>query len=304
MNLKRNQSGQTMVLTVLFITALVGMAALVLDAGSWFRAHRELQATADAAALAGAQELPSDAAQANALANQYADKNTAGLTAKEISFQSQYTGNDTIKVHLQKPAPGFFAKVFGINSVQEGATASARTGGMQSAKYVAPIVVRNTHPLLNGAGCPCFDQETTLELGKTGAPGAFTLINLDGSSGGTGQQILADWILKGYDDYLPLGGYFNDPGAKFNASQIQDAMAQRIGTELLFPVYDTLTGTGSGAQYHVIGWVGFHVESMDADGSDGEIKGYFTEVIWDGLQATSSTGGGPNYGARTVQLVE
>jgi hypothetical protein len=304
MNLKRNQSGQTMVLTVLFITALVGMAALVLDAGSWFRAHRELQATADAAALAGAQELPSDAAQANALANQYADKNTAGLTAKEISFQSQYTGNDTIKVHLQKPAPGFFAKVFGINSVQEGATASARTGGMQSAQYVAPSVVRTTHPLLNGAGCPCFDQETTLELGKTGAPGAFTLINLDGSSGGTGQQILADWILKGYDDYLPLGGYFNDPGAKFNASQIQDAMAQRIGTELLFPVYDTLTGTGSGAQYHVIGWVGFHVESMDADGSDGEIKGYFTEVIWDGLQATSSTGGGPNYGARTVQLVE
>ena len=47
MNVKRNQSGQAIVITVLMLTALLGLAALVLDVGSWFRAHRSLQATAD-----------------------------------------------------------------------------------------------------------------------------------------------------------------------------------------------------------------------------------------------------------------
>ena len=36
------QRGQAMVLTVLFMSAMLGMAALVLDVGSWFRAKREL----------------------------------------------------------------------------------------------------------------------------------------------------------------------------------------------------------------------------------------------------------------------
>ena len=40
--------------------------------------------------------------------------------------------------------------------------------------------------------------------------------------------------------------------------QVQDALQQRRDTKLLFPVYDKLVGTGSDAQYHVIGWVGFH----------------------------------------------
>ena len=56
MKAKRSkQSGQALVLTVVMLVSLLGMAALVLDVGSWYRAKRNLQATADAAALAGAQ---------------------------------------------------------------------------------------------------------------------------------------------------------------------------------------------------------------------------------------------------------
>src|SRR5207245_5252869 len=101
-----------------------------------------------------------------------------------------------------------------------------------AARYVAPIGVPLNHPDLAGANCPCFKQPTELDLGKAGAPGAFHLINLDGSNGGTGQVILADWILHGYNRDLPLGGYFSDTGAKWNASQVQDALGARIGTDL------------------------------------------------------------------------
>jgi hypothetical protein len=298
------QRGQATVLTLVFLTVLIGMAALVLDLGSWYRADRSTQSTADAAALAGAQALPDDPAQAQTLASSYASKNGGGLAS--VSFSNSYGPNDTIKVQIKKPASGVFTKLFGVDSVNVGSKASARTALVSQAKYVAPIVVRNTHPKLFPTGCPCFGTGnlTTLTLGKNGAPGAFDLLNLDGTSGGTNPHILADWMLKGYDGYLSLGQYYSDPGAKFDSVAMQDALQQRIGTVLLFPVYDNLVGSGSNAQYHVIGWVGFHLLSFTARGSSGTLTGYFTEVIWSGLQATSGGSQPPNFGARSVQLVD
>ena len=112
---------------------------------------------------------------------------------------------------------------------------------MDQAKYVAPIGVNILNPKLKGTStCPCFGGTnlTALPLGKTGAPGAFDLLNIDESHGGTGPSILANWILKGYDGYLSLGDYFSDAGAKWNSSQVQNALEARLNTELLFPVYD------------------------------------------------------------------
>ena len=301
----RNQTGQATVLTLVFLTVLLGMAALVLDVGSWYRADRDTQSTADSAALAGAQALPDSTADASSLASNYASKNGGGLDG--VSFSSSYGTNDTIKVTVKKPAQGIFTRLFGVSSINVGSKATARTALISSAKYVAPIVVKNMHPkLLGTAGCPCFDPSnvTTIPLGRNGAPGAFDLLNLDGSRGGTSPGILADWMLKGYDGYLDIGQYYSDPGAKWDSSEMHDALDQRIGTTLLFPVYDDLIGNGSNAQYHVIGWVGFHLLSYEARGSSGSITGYFTEVIWSGLQATSGSGQPPNFGARSVQLID
>ena len=71
----RNEGGQAVVLTVVFLAVLLGMAALVLDFGSWYRADRSTQSTADSAALAGAQALPGSTSQAASLASSYAAKN-------------------------------------------------------------------------------------------------------------------------------------------------------------------------------------------------------------------------------------
>jgi hypothetical protein len=223
-----------------------------------------------------------------------------------INLSQSYVPNDTIRVHVSKPAEGFFSKVFGVDSVDEGAAATARTAGMKSALYVAPIVVNQQHPMLNNCGGPCFGPgyQTTIPVGQTGAPGAFGLVNLDPQSNGTsGASTLAGWIEHGFDKYLDIGSYASDPGVKFNSNGIQDAMNTRIGTEMLFPVYDTLSGQGANAQYHIIGWVGFFVTGVDKNGNNGNVSGYFTRVIWTGIQASSAGGGGPNLGARAVQLV-
>jgi hypothetical protein len=72
--------------------------------------------------------------------------------------------------------------------------------------------------------------------------------------------------------------------------------------DLLFPIYKTITGSGSNAEFDVVGWVGFNVTSFQANGNTGKVRGSFTKVLWEGIQ--SSTGNNANFGSYTVELVE
>ena len=147
----KNQRGQSMVLSVVFLTVLMGMAALVIDAGSWYRAHRAAQSTADASALAGAQGLP-DTTRATSLANEYVGKNSGaapGASGTAITFTKQDFETDTIQVTVTRPHPGFFAKLFGLSTVSVKGRATARAWNVSSVRGVAPITVNYKHSLLN-----------------------------------------------------------------------------------------------------------------------------------------------------------
>jgi hypothetical protein len=296
----RSERGQVVVLTTVMLAALLGLGAMVMDVGVWFHAKRKLQATADAAALAGAQSLPTDPDQALSLAVQYGASNGGGVDAGDVSFESQWVANDTIVVHAHGTQSAYFARAIGFGSQNIGATAKARSEAPAEARYVAPIGVDRSHPLLSGGGCPCFGQSTTLDLLKIG-PGAFRLLNIDGSHGGTGPTDLASWMNHGYDQYMGLGWFYSDPGAKFNSGGMEDALDKHVGTDLLFPVYDSTEKQGAGFDYHVVGWVGFHLTGWSVHGNDGILEGSFTSITWDGIQAQPPS---EDFGAHTIQLVQ
>jgi hypothetical protein len=296
----RSERAQSLVITLVFMTALIGMAAAVLDVGSWYRAHRKLQANADAAALAGAQELPSSTAEAQSTALAYADRNDGGLEAKNVRFRSDVNANDTIEVTTERPAPGFFAKLFGLDSVEVRAKAVARTGVLGRARWAAPVAVDWQHDMLQ---CQCWGEETTLDFLKVG-PGAFRLINIDSTHGGTGPQDLGLWIREGLDAWMDKDRwYYSDPGIKPNSSHIKSALDFRDETELLFPVYNETRAQGAGFEYYVIGWAVFHVTGYEIRGSkDSRLHGWFEDMIWEGIQ--SGTAGDEGFGARAVTLME
>jgi hypothetical protein len=76
-----------------------------------------------------------------------------------------------------------------------------------------------------------------------------------------------------------------------------------MNTELLFPVYDTLTGGGVQAEYHIIGWVAFHLDGFQKDnGNNYQLDGYFTRVIWDGLLSKTDKHL-PDFGVYSVAIV-
>ena len=277
----RNERGQAVVVMVLFMGVLLAVGAAVLDVGAWYRADRKLQATADAAALAGAQGLPDDQAEAHSLTLDYADKNGGGVESADVTFSGTVLPGDTIKV---------------------GADAKARTGVLNSAKWAAPVAVDEKHEKLQCKPTPCFHEATTLDFFKVG-PGAFRLINIDQSHGGTSPDTVGDWIEAGLDAYMPLGWYYSDPGIKPNSSHIKGALDVRIGDVLLFPIYRETRASGSNFEYLVVGWAGFRVTGYDIHGSkDSRLYGWFEQVIWQGIQ--SETAGDPDFGARAVTLLE
>jgi Flp pilus assembly protein TadG len=314
MNARENERGQAIVLSVLALVALLGMSALVLDVGNWYRTKRRLQGTADAAALAGAHQLPNNASAAQAMALDYANKNGGDVAAANITITSTFNTNDTISVKAAKVENGIFSKVVGIDTANIDASAKARVDAPLQARYVAPMVVYCDHPLLKnctGTGNPHFQANTELPFDKdsTGAPGAFGMLNLgkdNGGSGTPGSSEEAEWILHGFDKLLPLGEYNSDPGAKFSSGgNVKEALEARIGTVLLFPVYKTLEGNGQNAKYDIIGWVGFYLTGFDIQGNEATLKGYFTEYIAQGI--LSSTGSGPGsaqgFGVKSIQLI-
>lgn len=302
-----SEQGQVAVVAVLFLMALLGMTALVLDVGSWFRADRRVQATADAAALAGAQLLPEDPAGAIDEALEYAAKNGGGVTPVDVAVSTRVVPNDTLSVSAQDESPGFFSKLFGIVSVHVRGDAVARAANVSRVRWVAPIAVNEKHPMLQCQPDPCFGQTTQITLANLNDPasangsGSFGLLRLNHEHGTISTAVIASWLRDGYSQALGTGLYPAATGAKFNSSDFQAAMNLRLGDELLFPVYRSLVGTGATAEFDVIGWVAFVPQSFTGSGSTGSITGSFVRVTWDADESNDPNA--PDFGVRMVLLV-
>lgn len=301
----RQSCGQAYVITILFLVVLLGAAAAVLDVGSWYRAHRGLQATVDAAALAGAQALPQSTGSASALASQYATKNGGGTM--KVTFSSKVFPGDTITVEGTRPAPGFFAKVFGVKAITVRAHAAARAGYPTQVKWVVPLVVDEKHPMLKCNPNPCSGATELVyqhfkQNGSPNGAGNFGFINITGGKSGTSD--LGDLITNGWDQYMGLGDYDAITGNMFSSTNIGGNLEARVGDVLLFPIYRKLTGGGTGAKYEIVGWAGFKLTGMDFKGSNEKLFGEFVSVTWDGIQAESASQAPPDFGVKNVSLVD
>src|SRR5437868_725254 len=124
--LGREEGGQVIAFAAISLAAAIGMGAFVFDVGNYYRAHRQLQAAADAAAIAAAGQLPNVSA-ATTTAQQYSasagDKNenanlsgvTTTVTTKCISGLPCNPAN-TVVVTETATVSAIFGKVLGIGS--------------------------------------------------------------------------------------------------------------------------------------------------------------------------------------------
>lgn len=115
--LKKEEHGQALVFLVGIFAILLGIMALVVDVGNVYWQKAELQNAADAAALAGAQELPMSATVAESTALSYASKNgvTDGLDETIVTPDAPYAGDDRqIEVVITRNVSPIFAQALNI----------------------------------------------------------------------------------------------------------------------------------------------------------------------------------------------
>ncbi len=162
--LVQEESGQTIPFAAVMLLTLLSLTGFVVDVGRCLEAHRELQATTDAAALAGGSSLLTN--NAVAVATEYsavsgnlnASANLTGvtmasgypkivclstLTSEGMACASPSNGN-AIQVRQQITFPLTLLRLVGLSSIQMTAEATASATGAARAPYNIAIIVDST----------------------------------------------------------------------------------------------------------------------------------------------------------------
>jgi hypothetical protein len=130
MKMFNDEHGQTLVLIALSMTVLLGFMALAIDVGALFRAKRNIQIAADAAAIAGAlaTRYPGAVTPTKAVYNAAAANGITVPSQVSMNFAptGPHSGSSFTEVVITQPNPTFFMGVItGGNFVNVAARAEA-----------------------------------------------------------------------------------------------------------------------------------------------------------------------------------
>jgi len=301
-----NEKGSVIVFVALAMVVLLGIAAIVVDVGLLYFNRIALSNAADAAALAGAQELPDNPGQAEAEAVSYAVKNGAEETRVVTTFPDSHS----IKVTVSRTVPLGFAKVFGIASSDVSASATATVGSLSAVWGAAPFVVPDQEFV--------YGQPYTLKYGGgAGDHGNFGGLAL----GGRGASNYEDNIKYGYQGWLRMDecrevwletepGNMSGPtvrGVTYRISQCHhsppctfDHCAKDCPRVVVVPVADFNPEELHGrSQVRLVGFAAFFLEGVSGPGNKCEVTGRFIRWVADG-----EPGGAGNYGVVATRLKE
>ena len=187
-----DESGAALILAAVVIFALVGLGALSVDVGYLFAAQRALQASTNAAAMAGAQDIGvggTPVATATSYSSVTGDKNAyASFTATMAAGypklwcfntggvcttnQTPATSANGILVQQQATVPLYFGRIFGISSVQLSASAVALAAGGVPQPLNVAFILDTTASMGNAPSGPaakaCSGFSTSIECAADG----------------------------------------------------------------------------------------------------------------------------------------
>ncbi len=218
----KQEKGQVAVIVAILLVVLVGMAAYAIDVGSLYQERRHLQTVADAAALAGAQELPERPDLAEQAAIEYAAKHEVIIDSSNIEISNTLTSDpnwkDTITVIPINPGKQtYFAGVLGFNQVEVAAQATAIIAKPLHVGDIVPWAVdKEVYDNIS------WEDEIVLKFSSPQEPGNFAALDLNGS----GAADYRENIKYGYDKNLKPGDLIDtEPG---NMAITRDAVNYRV----------------------------------------------------------------------------
>ena len=151
----RREHGQSLILFAAGLAGFCGLVGMAVDVGFLVYTRTDLQKAADAAALAGSQDLP-NATLALSSADTYVTKN--GGAACQPNCATVNAANDTITVTTTRHVDYMFLKVVGMSGADVHATAVVKsiqaTGFAFSNPATFPYAIWGGNPSYGGCGAP------------------------------------------------------------------------------------------------------------------------------------------------------
>lgn len=300
----REERGSSAVFVGITMTTMVACAALAVDVGHLYQVRAHLSATADAAALAGARQLPLDPTGSANAALQLAQENGLSATQVQTSVSSDST---TLTVTLQQSVPMTFARVLGLPSSQVSVAAAAANKPLSSAYGVVPFSV--VKQVFQYGQVVILKDNSQSKSGSS--PGNFQALSL----GGNGANVYQDNIAYGYQGWISVGdmlttkpGNMAGPtcsGASYRVAQDPQATFDHVAPNspriLTVPVLDAFDVNGRG-QVLVDGFATFFLEAGSGGNGNAcsEVTGRFLRWVTEG----QANGQGQDFGTASVKLVQ
>ena len=324
----KDDSGVSMVLVAVLMTALMVVAAFTIDLGDARAKKRQLRTGADAAVLAIAEDCgwdPAGCTSANAAstASAYATANdedgSAGVRDLVLDTAAQTVSLSTYAIDPgtgEEGVPAKLARLIGIDHIAVDADAAAEWGWAGSLATIPLVLelcafenagmgVEITLVFFDGSGGgPGEEEECGGGVAGQDAPGAFGWLDTDGEC-----SALSDYL--NWSDANPGQGAGRPP-SDCDPDWLREHLADQ---DIPVPLYDEVRGTGNNVDYHIVGFGAFHVTgyrfgnaagfrwpaSYSCPDGAGQVcmRGYFTtDTVHQG------TPGGPNNGVLVVRLTE
>ncbi|PKM44518.1 MAG: hypothetical protein CVV03_07765 [Firmicutes bacterium HGW-Firmicutes-8] len=267
--LVKDERGTVIVVIAVIFTILLGFVALSVDTGILFVQHSRLGRAMDAAALAGAQELP-DRDKARQAALDYAGKNNIDPGTLNISFS---VDNKQIILSGTKNVDLVFAKFLGFETSDVNARAVAVIKPISIVKGLMPVGIGDDQlPLTEG-------QDYMLKGGAhDGAPWRGILKYPGYGDGGADYRELA---CHGYNQNIKVGdtegkvsGDKSGPTMQGVTDRIEactDGCTWNHYTEecprvALVPIYHD-----TGESVTVVGFASVFIDRVDGQGSNSRL---------------------------------
>lgn len=283
-----SEKGYVLVMVALMGACLMGMAALALDAGRGYLVRMELQDAVDAAALAGAAELPDDPAAAERVAREYAARHGLAwdqvrvevLTPSEARGDAPLPGEpaSVVRVSASTSTATAFARILDAGSMQVSARAEAAVAPLAGARGIVPLGVAD--------GDFVVGERYVLKLAAgEGEHGNFHALAL----GGRGAHNYEERLTHGWPEVVRVGDRLEtEPGNMSGPTRraIQERLAAARPGEtvadyapdsprvLLVPVVD-FSGVHGRDEVTVVGFAFFFLEDCAGCGHECSVVGRF-----------------------------
>jgi Flp pilus assembly protein TadG len=304
------ERGASAVLLALLLVPMLGFTAVTVDIGAVYAERARLQAAADAAALAVAQDCARGACgDMLATARALVAANDDGVATAQPVLGSRPT---SVTVSGGKPVQHWFAPVLGIDSTRVSASATVAWGAPGAGTAVLPLTF---------SWCE-FEQQT-----HGGLPSSTTVhtIYLTKSSDTVGCTGPSNNVVPGGFAYIDTdpgkcqaSSAINGRATSKSGNSVPSACAAAdfaawVGKTVLLPLFDDSGGTGTNAWYRVFGYAAFKITGyflgsqyktspQPCNGSARCITGYFTRFV-DLSERFTWTADGPDLGAAILRLI-